>query len=718
MAEFNPQINDLKAPNYTRGYSEPIHDLKADTSTGLLLNTVGEGIEGAAKLATQESHRIIDKDVRSTLEPIRSEFTADLQQAKASLIPGAVQTAQGPSLSGGDASGPSVPTAIKNGISTVESIQSAFVNGKINDTYYHQRLDTAVQSLRTKYPGFVDYIDDQTSKIVGVNPANAVVGDLMQDINRAMTNKKTEADKILDLARGAMSKGFENADAMYKRLQADPSFEPKFTRWYTEENARFTRLELAAKQRADRTGTRDELKVDDEQRFTNIAGERVASRFNSFITLTGMEKGDTISNLLAKARDNPKAFTGPQYEELAARLEAQVAVVKTGLNQDSHNEKYVQSIGVAKRDEIVKSVTDAAYQPVIDAIKKGNTGLAMFYMNQARARLDQTRDNLTSGPLGEDLMNVKIIEEHFGQAFSGVVAQELVNSKIASRLRPLLNQKKQSAIAQANPDNPVAITDHMNEAQADKRLSDTEKGQLFKEYINTVELLKNPQTPDNAKSNVIQYMFGPKSNSILQNFKMDYTTTDPSGRLTRVFHPGKSAVWTQMTDPAITDNVAKLAKTGDTKSVAMYKNWVDVTGREVIGEDVRNLNHFTGHDNLYFHYDSESKQLQLKDKAGALAPPTQSLPSGRLSANAPMDPSYVWQVQKVVDRINAGLTNLRHVHESFGGDTDTLLLQTLQQYGLDFNGKVTGLSKAMGDAIAASRGPQEQINRRFKGETK
>src|SRR6267154_847856 len=99
---------------------------------------------------------------------------------------------------------------------------------------------------------------------------------------------------------------------------------------------------------------------------------------------------------------------------------------------------------------------------------------------------------------------------------------------------------------------------------------------------------------------------------------MDYRTTTPDGKL-QIMHPGKYAIWNQLTDTDVTKSINEL----DDKSKSYYRNWVNITGRELIGQDVRNLNHFTGHDNLSFVWTNENgtPKITLKDSEGGLASP-------------------------------------------------------------------------------------------------
>src|SRR6266567_1364927 len=131
MAIFNPAVapgrDDM--PNWQRAIGGPISDLVADKSAGLAYSTAATGIEGGAELLKQTAEGIVKKDVRDTVEPIREDFTKELELARQAQTGGAVPPAvQG---TGGASVGSTanlymgtqapVPEAINAGLSKVQA---------------------------------------------------------------------------------------------------------------------------------------------------------------------------------------------------------------------------------------------------------------------------------------------------------------------------------------------------------------------------------------------------------------------------------------------------------------------------------------------------------------------------------------------------------------------------------------------------------------------
>jgi len=69
--------------------------------------------------------------------------------------------------------------------------------GKVNDTQYTMQVNSLLKQLRTQYPGFKDYIDTEMKSYSGIDPANAVMKNLLEDINHNATNAKSNMTRLL-----------------------------------------------------------------------------------------------------------------------------------------------------------------------------------------------------------------------------------------------------------------------------------------------------------------------------------------------------------------------------------------------------------------------------------------------------------------------------------------------------------------------------------------
>lgn len=713
MSIFNPQVQagQDNSPNYFK-YSEPISQPKADTSTGIALATAGEGIEGATKLADQTTKDVIKQDVYNKVDAERDAFTGALNTVRDSVIPAPVQTGSGStalSLTNPDPSA-TVPSAVSVGLNRVDAVQAALVNGKINDTYYTQRLNSIAKDMRTQYPGYREYIDQRISEATGVNPANAYINNLMQDINRQSTKKDDERTKTETMLRGQVEQGAPNSDQALRNFQTGVWNADQAQQYVYETNKNMYTIKQQDAQRANAKGTKDEIASQRTDDFTREIGATVSNNFSMISGTAGTDNPQGILNLVQQAATNPGAANDQAMESLATKLAAQKALLSTQLksrsNQLVNGHSYASDIGADKADNVIKSQL-SVYDTVIDAIKNKDYGTAFSNMNQARAILDDTKTNVLKDPnVGSFVAKSKVFSDTMGPNWTGLVVNEGLRKDMDQKFRALYNESSMDARL-GQPDaagNIVSLNGHIQEAKA----KGVNSGKYYSGLVDLVDDIKKTDAPMADKANIARYLYDPKNYSVLNNFKMDYT--DP---VTNKQVPGKYSVWTRLTNPDVSTEMAKMSKS-DPQAGKMYQDWGITTGRELIGEDVRTLNHFTGHDNLSFDWDTQNRQLVLRDGGKVVPTSTTASPYGVGSTAPPTDKGYLFQVQKVLNRVNMGLSNLNSMNDAFNkGNTEEFLLNTLQQYGLDINGNIGGLPKKIGDAIAASRQPQRRIEDTF-----
>lgn len=732
MAVFNPAVPEGKdnMPSFLKGYSDSISQPTADKSTALAISTLGGAIEGVAGLVETTAKDIINKDVRSTVEPIREDFTRELEIARAaqmgSVVPAPARTDAGStatSLVAPD-SKTSVPVAIDKGLQKVDAVQAALVNGKINDTYYDLRLKTAVTDLRAKYPGFVDYIDQRVAQITGGDPANNYIRNLMSDINSRVSGKKTEADKILDMARRAMDTGLPGAQEQYERLKADPSYEGKFLEYYTNANTNRYSIEQDNAQRANRKGRREEYVQDDIQKFTNLVARNLDTNFNSAVTIPGVDTPQGILDFVKQAAAQPEKYSQMQYEAWAQKILIQKGVMRQQLLAESNKTEggalsYAQSIGVQERDRIIDSQL-ANYDNIYAALKNKDAGLAFYHTNQARAYLDQNNNKLLQSDVGRFAATSKFFLENMGPNWVSLTTNAGLRNNIDQKMRATLDESLLNARAQPNFDasgKPITFQDHAkhaNELEQKGLITAQMKARYYNNLVNVVDDITNKEAPEQAKLNAMRYLFDPANRGMLANFKTDYT--DPT---TGKFVPGKYAVFSRMTSEDVVSEVAKMAKKDPTVG-RNFKNWMEnEAGSQLFYKDMQNLNRYTGHDDLHFTYNNGEKGngvpfLTLTDKNGT---PLRSRPPipGTYSLDAPAkDPGYLYGINQTVERINGGLAGLSRVEKALGGDVNSYILNFLQRSQVDLGKNWEGLPQKLMDAIAASRAPAKKIEDTFK----
>lgn len=748
MAVFNPQVQPTQDPNFFK-YSEPISnikvgDIKGDTSKGLALAATGEAIEGTAKLADTTVKDVIKQDVYNKVDTERDAFTASLNAVKnaqqANLVPAPVQTSSGsttPSLLDSNASATTpVPAAIDAGLDKVDAVHSALINGKINDTYYTQRLNSVAVDLRTKYPGYREYIDQRISETTGVNPANAYIKNLMEDINRQGVKKDAEFDKTESQLRSMNADHVPNTPQMLQYFRANkgnPDAQAKVEEFINRSMSEKGAIDLANSRRSLAKGNQEDISTQRTQDFTNEVGASIASNMHAAITIPGVDTPQGIEDFMKVVAAHPEQYTDAQLKTLDSQLMAQKAVVanqfKARSNQtlkDSQGRtySYASDIGSSKVDDVLKSQL-AVYDNIHDALTGGGpqgAGLAFWHANQVTARFADAHEKMLSGPLANDIKTFKILNDDMGPTFAGILVPKLLNSGIDDKLRGLFNQSATEARAQPDFDKsgrPLTYMDHVrnaNQMEADGKMNSQMKARYQAGLVKIGQDIQDPNIPDVTKTKIVKYLFSPEGQGLLGTFKTDYTNAE--GKQV----PGKYAVFNALTSEGMVHNITKLAKT-DPQVGSMYKNYLEnEAGSQLFYKELQNLNHFTGHDDLHFAYDSDNHQISLLDKAGKpVTAPTASIggssfgtPTANPIYGQKPDTGYLYQVQQVVNRINGGLSGLGRVEKGMGGDVNEYLLSFMQHAQVNLGQNWSGLPAKLADAIAASRAPQKKIDEVFK----
>ncbi len=189
---FNPDVQNIQPGNYI-GWSRPISGFQGDKSKGTLLKGIGSDIdEGANVLNTA-----VKTDLRDQVD---RGITAIRDQNKDRL-----QTVYQQSMDNPDSLLPNVagapPQHVQDNINhTTETYDAARKSGKYSDTYLDMQYDDFLKGMRSKYPGYRDYIDETVARSLDRGlPANREIRQLTSDINANIQTAKEQRTKSQDL---------------------------------------------------------------------------------------------------------------------------------------------------------------------------------------------------------------------------------------------------------------------------------------------------------------------------------------------------------------------------------------------------------------------------------------------------------------------------------------------------------------------------------------
>lgn len=733
MAIFNPQVGQGKdeMPDWTR-VTRPISDVASDKSLGIALSTVGQGIESTAGIVETTAKDIINKDVRSTVEPIREDWTNQLLATKA-IIQGAGATVppatRNMDLTQGADEGPSVPAGIDSGLKKVDRIQNMlkFGSGKlgVDDTYYDMRLKTAVTDLRTKYPGFVDYIDGRVSAITGMNPANELISDATRQIAQLQSSKKSEYDKWLDTARKAVGDGLQDSDTMYNHLkQNGEAGLPAYLDYYYKENRKRAIFEEQDRVRKASDADKKDIKEKRTSDWTNEVGGGVATAMNTFISLTGVKDQKSLMSFIKDANDNPGKYSEDQLKELASKFMQQKAeldfkfkqrAAETARDDKGRTYSYNSDVGAPEADTIQKNVL-SYYDQIEKALINKDAGLAFSHANRAAGMLDTQRLKIYSGPLGEDMRNFNILNSEMGSNWGSIANTQLIKNSVDKTVDGLFEKRVlEGKTAQRTTDGTAPTYKGM----ADEALSLKQKGQITdrirSRYLEGglnifIEDVTNPKAPIQGKLNALKFFFSPEGQGVLSHFK-----DDSYDYASKTNMPGRQTVWSKLTSDDVVSEVAKLSKV-DPSIGTMYRQWTEKeAGAQLYLKDILNINGFSRNEAAIKYYDGEKggkPQIELINSKTGLPLQSKDLGQDTVSKN------YFNHMTTSIARLNVGLAGMDRVYKGLGqGDATENMMQFLLSAQTDIQ-KWVGAPKELLDAMAAAKGKGKLQDIMEKGVTK
>lgn len=710
MATFAPYVSPTNDPNYLN-YSKPISNIEGDKSSGMLLKGLGDVLDGGVAVADQITKDVINTEIRTGVEKQRDAFTTALvayadQQAGAGVIPSpqsqAVAGVKAPlSLAANEQNMPAGVQAVAN---RVQSIGTAITqnSGKSNDTLYTGALASMRKTIATKYPGYVDYIDQKIAQVSGIEPANAYYRNLMEDINRNATQGKSEVDKAIALGRQYLGYDPQMPGYIEAVRQGLPgsiqNLEGRIND-VASKKIQFDELERLRK-------VRDWGKEDDTVNQTNQFAKEIRSKaklaWEGVVQIPGLNSPQTIQQLLDDQRAGRISLTD---EQNSALLNAATLARDTWQRQSveiMRSRGYTQSI--PKKEERDKIIADEGFffEQQIQSIKDKTYGT--MYGNERRMKSIQDDTGvslLTHKDMGAYNRTVAGLRQIGGDNWVNYVQAESLKAGVTPALKDFIQDVKLKIGQPVNPANPEdsrSIYEDVKKAQQAKINPNTG---LYDDLVGNVKFISMKEPPKgvdarqffDVKKNIVDYMFDPtKNGKLVDRFSKDFTDSDG------VYHPGKFAMYDTLTQRGIVDNIWDMK---DQASWQKYRDWNELSFRKLFGENVMGLNNAQQDQSMLKRvvWNSDTKQFALEFNKPVTT----------------VDQRYATWANEQVRELNKGLRNLAYMHDKEGKDTSAYLLETLTAMGYAPNNRLQGvnLPQKIVEAIANSAKKEDRINEAF-----
>lgn len=595
----------------------------------------------------------------------------------------------------------SMPSDLENLPNNLGSLQGAKDSGKISNTYYYSRLVAEAKDLRAKYPGYKDYIDQQFSKVSGVNPANAYIQGLIGDINRmsnATAGAKNKVDKFIESNIGLPNS--EKIKALWDNGQINQLQVFQWAAPYHQQETKLRTQGLAIQN----IEAGDKYNVKQSQLHgSDIAATTVSNfidKIASVGTPAGMDKPSNIMDLITRAENGQipqeqiQAF-GQQLVQ--SREQLRMDLVRKFDTPGVDGVSLTRRVGgIEDRNKIINASL-GQLDNFIDSMGKGQFAIAQASANAIKSRTDDNALKLMNNPkFGNYFQQLPVLKQLGGDSFTQEFFKDLIRNDVPKQYQEYVKGMQMEQMTQTQRTkngSPLTYNDIFSDMK-DKGIDDP---RVTRNVLSTIDRVTDPKTPDPVKLGIISSAFDPNNRGMIAKLNRD--AVDSRGRPVK----GQYGVFADFTSPAMTKEIMRLSAK-DPSIADNYKNWTESTFSQLFGQSVRNLNQSetlltSRPDTLKLNWDPVNKRFDLYYK----------------NTGDTSDARQVAFLQRNINQINSGLYSMKNVAKMMGNeDIESYLIQTLRNVGGKPNEMgVSGIPITMMEAINKASGKDASFKDRW-----
>lgn len=707
MVTFAPELTNMPVPDWSNN-SRPITQPEADRSKGLTLSAIGEGIEGTAKLAENTMEDYLKEKVHAGVDALRDSTTLAYEDIRKSQVTGQAPDPNAVRTAGfnGSLSAPGttdIPSALQAGLDKASTLALAKSQGRANDTLYTGALNSLAKELRAQYPGHRDFIDEQISRISGINPANAYMQNLLVDINRA--GGKEDAFQKMLLSK--VSENYGNPEVQ-KWLVATQNGVPNAVQGLTAATMKAESQKWQHQQwQVKSEETKGDLSADADlakNQYEIRAQQVIQSHLNPVLEIPGLTKPDAMGRLVQDSQEGKIALTPEQHNQLLSAMVAARRQAADHLQDVSNSEGYAGRMRDPGATQAIANRQLEYFDRMIDAVKNKDYGTLFEAKRRADAMQDQTKLQANTSNMGEWLRQRKVFQDYLGPQWNNYLDSQGLKENKLKDLQSFVNDSHYRASVPDDVRNDGVVKSLYTDLQTAKKAKAQGAKAPDAVYDNLTDnvnliLKANEMGKKDVAKEVVDYTFDPAKNSKIMNFYgRDFT--DDQGK----FHKGRFAVYDTLTQPKIVDAIQKI---GDRDSWNKFRNWNEMSFKTLFGEEVKNLDSISKDNSMPMKllWDSENHRMSVE------------FPE---KPKTTVDANYQAWTQRSVNALNTGLNNLAYMHSKEGADTNEYLFSMLHEMGYDPNSKLSGnnLPQSVMNAIKASQekplSPEERVKQTFE----
>lgn len=638
-----------------------------DKAQGVQYDALGDifkeavsGVDFLAKAGVTMVKKDIEDKVYQVADKERQAYTDVLEKIKQGV---GVKNVLDANASDDDAA--PTPSDVANLPSTLEALQSAKDSGKISGSYYQSRLLAEAKSLRSQYPGFREEIDQQFSKVTGTNPANAYITSLVQDINRAQAASSSNKNKMLTYIRSNLQ--FPGAEEKYQQYFNGDIADSDIIKWAAPYEQQKYQLNMRSLQFADKNNTRQDQERIAGDSVDYAAGVTVNRAVDSFMTKMGLNTAQDVDKM--QAAQNAGTIPATQWQQWGQQVANAKTTLRTQMIADADKQGYTQAAG--GKAAVIKKIDDSL-QPMdslLDRVYGKDFGGIYNTQKQLTAQNDQTKQGLLNDPkVGPYFQTSQALKDIGGEQNLQQFGLNAIKGNFNDDFKGYFSKQQQEMATQWTMKTsgvPYTFNDTIDHLQANK-VNDIG---LNKAILGTVKQIADPKTPDAVKENYAMAAFSPGNRGMISKLVAD--GFDKKGNQI----DGQNKVFQDFTSPEMTKSMYQLGKKNP-QIWEQYQNWTKETlANELMPQEIQDLKNIPDNSGVSVGWDAANHRFQTIDTRNAEARFYQNRYAGNTQAQGAN--SYYNIVDRSVNKMNANLSNFKHVAEASGQDVDAFVLHTI-----------------------------------------
>lgn len=658
---FNPDPPNTNDPNYL-GNSQTPKQMEGNRQWEALFKGVGNVLDAGLRATDTVVKATIEDTVNEGVDQMRNAYTNVLErvrgtpeQERVSQDPQATSTTQ--SLLPSSTTPPPAELAGVN--SYVANLHNAFLEGNISKTHYEGTLARFAKSVRDKFPGWRDYVDQEVGQAISQSkPANQYIEGLISDMNRSLTHNRSDQEKYWAVVKE--NPGWAEGPRMAQLAISGQIDRGTFYGEYSKfkgpiQRAEHTRTMLGLKSDLDK----DKSTVA-ERDATDVVVGIAASGLSSLTAANGVSTPQQAAEYQAKIASgqvpDTRTIENSILQITTAKAAAAQRMREELMKRDPvTGDSFARTLGTEKMNKLIADSTKI-YDDIRDMYTNKEYGAAFSVARINSAMIDQVTAKLYADPnIGNFMQKSKVIAGMGSNALETFIRATMdANPRFRTQLSDAFLAE---AVEAASGTNPSTLPRRIAAAQA----RGINSGDYNAALIGQVDLIISPKQNDTVKTNIAREAFA------------------ETGLIAKL--PTADAQYSffrRMSNSEMSKEILRLSKLpGNEDLWSKYESWVQQTGaKELLPREIARLNQLSDFKGLSVAWDEANDRLRIIPTGGSR--------TGSLSNNTfALGTAEIRDAARIEDRINQVLTSVKPIAETRGANVDSYLIASLITMGFD-----------------------------------